>query len=177
VAIRGRGNRLAKRLDRIAGIPLVWALGRLRRRRPVVPPRAIRRIGLLKTSAIGDTILLSGPASDLRRQFPDTEIVLFVGSSNREAAGLIQAVDRVVELAVERPLRAIRGIRRHPVDLLFDFAPWARINAVLACFARAGWRVGFRTPGQYRHYVYDQLVDHAGGRLAFLAPGGPRSCG
>jgi len=176
VAIRGRGNRLAKRLDRIAGIPLVWALGRLRRRRPVVPPRAIRRIGLLKTSAIGDTILLSGPASDLRRQFPDTEIVLFVGSSNREAAGLIQAVDRVVELAVERPLRAIRGIRRHPVDLLFDFAPWARINAVLACFARDGGLASAPRDSTATTSTTSWWITRAAA-LAFLAPGGPRSCG
>lgn len=163
---RVRGDRLAKRLDRFAGIPVVFTLGLLRRRlhKAPAPAPAARRIGLLKTSAVGDTVLLSGPAADLRQHFPDAEIVLFVGSSNREAAALIASADRVVELEVERPHHAIREIRRHPVDLLLDFGPWPRINAVLSYCARARWRAGFRTPGQYRHYVYDLVADHEGNR-------------
>ena len=161
MAVRGRGDRLAKRLDWFAGIPLVFALGALRRRRAALPESRVQRVGLLKTSAIGDTVLLSGPAADLRRHFPGAEIILFVGGSNREAADLIPAVDRVVALPVERPLRAIGRIRRHPVDVFLDFAPWARINAVLASFARARWRIGFRTPGQHRHFVYNLVVEHS----------------
>jgi len=160
MARRERGDRLTKRLDRLAGIPVVLALGLLHRRRQIPSGLSARRIGLLKTSAIGDTILLSGPAADLRQRFPEAEIILFAGSNNRDAARLIPSVDRVVELAVERPLRAVRQMRRQPVDLLLDFGSWPRINAFLCRFACARWRVGFRTPGQHRHYVYDLVVDH-----------------
>ena len=52
----GRGSRGLKVLDRYLGVWLVLALGCMRRKRPL--PKTIRRIALVKTAAIGDSILL-----------------------------------------------------------------------------------------------------------------------
>ena len=102
----GRGNTLARLLDRYLGIPLVFFAGICRRKRsmPVDP----RRIGVLNTAAVGDTVLMSGPLADLRRAYAQAEIVLLTGPSNYEAACLLDGMDRVIKL----PILARGGSRR-----------------------------------------------------------------
>ena len=115
---------------------------------------------MLKTNAIGDTILLSAVVADLRRALPDVEIVLFVGPANAAAAELVDGV-KVVTLPLTRPDRAVRAVRAEAVDVMLDFGAWPRLNAVLAATSRARYTVGFRTKGQGRHYCYDVAVEHS----------------
>jgi heptosyltransferase I len=138
---------------------MVSALGMARSKRTSLPK--IRTIGMLKTAGIGDTVLLAGPLADLRAAFPDARIVLFVGSNNLEAARLLDGASSVVPLPIRNVPRALSLIRREPVDVMLDFGPWPRINALLTVCARASFTVGFRTSGQYRHYGYDAVVDHS----------------
>lgn len=66
-----RGNPRLKFLDRYAGIPVVAVLGlrrQLRRVRPVPP--SWNTVGILLTSGIGDTVLVTGVLADLRRGSP-----------------------------------------------------------------------------------------------------------
>jgi ADP-heptose:LPS heptosyltransferase len=156
-----RGSWLLKTLDRIAGIPLVMVLGLLRARNVVVPP-AIESIGLLKTAAIGDVVLLSAVVQDLREAFPAAVITLILGSNNAEAGNLSVGVDRVIALPVKRPLRAVREVRRSGrYDVWIDFGQWPRLDAILSSLAKARVKIGFRTPGQFRHFAYDVRVDHS----------------
>ena len=153
-----RGNPYLHTLDRYAGVPLVFTLAAARRRRSL--PSAPRTIGVLNTSAIGDTILMSSAIADLQTAYPQASIVSFSGPANSEAAGLLDGVNARVTLSLANPLAAVRTLREYRLDLLFDFGPWPRINAVLCALAGAGFTVGFRTPGQYRHYAYDAAVEH-----------------
>src|SRR3954449_1585647 len=152
-----RGNRAARALDRSA-TPALWAASLVRRRRP--KPTHVERLGVLKTNAIGDTILLSAVIRDLRRALPATEIVLFAGPANAAVAELIEGV-KVVELPLARPDRAVRAVRAEQADVMLDFGAWPRLNAVLATTSGAKYTVGFRTKGQGRHYCYDLAVDHS----------------
>jgi len=152
-----RGNRAARWLDRSASPPL-WAFSLFRRPQP--RPAKIARLGVLKTNAIGDTILLSAVIYDLRRALPQTEFVLFVGPANAAAADLVEGV-KVVTLPLTRPERAVRAVRAEHVDVMLDFGAWPRLNAVLAATSGARYTVGFRTSGQGRHYCYDLRVDHS----------------
>lgn len=170
-----RGNPLFRRVDRLAGVPLLLLLASvLRRRRPV--PREWRRIGLLRSSAIGDTVLLSAVLRDLRRARPDVEVVLFCGTDNAGAAELLDGVDRVQKISVTRPWTAVRALRASRLDILIDFAPWPRIDAILSALSGAGHTIGFRTSGQHRHATYDTAVEHRNDRhelenyRALLAP-------
>jgi ADP-heptose:LPS heptosyltransferase len=156
----GRGNKILRNLDKYVGVPLVFGLGMMRRRRHL--PETIRRIALLNTAAIGDTILMSAPLADLRSAYRNAEICLLVGPSNYEAACLLSLADFVVKLSVFDPIGAILQIRKLKLDLLLDFGPWARLNAVLAALSQAKFIAGFRTSGQHRHYSYDLAVDHLG---------------
>ncbi|MFQ5583834.1 MAG: hypothetical protein ACE5GL_05310, partial [Calditrichia bacterium] len=53
-----RANKLLRLLDRYLGIPLILLL-RLFKRKKNLPTGNIKSFGLLKTVAIGDTVLLS----------------------------------------------------------------------------------------------------------------------
>lgn len=125
-------------------------------------PQQVDRIGILTTAAIGDTILIGAALSDLRSGFPTSSVILFAGDSNYAAADLLlPAPDSVIRLPVYRPLQAARIVRDCRLDLLMDFGPWPRVNAMIAKLSGARFTVGFRTPGQCRHYAYDLAVDHS----------------
>jgi ADP-heptose:LPS heptosyltransferase len=157
--LQGRGNRRMRLLDRYLGIPIVFFAGYCRRK-GAIPVRP-RRIGLLNTAAVGDTILMSGPLADLRAAYPESQIVYFSGPSNYEAACLLEGADVVVKLPVFSPLHAIRQVRAQNIDLLLDFGPWCRLNAIIAIFSGADFIAGFRTGDQGRHFGYDLVVDHS----------------
>ena len=160
--IKERGNAILRILDRFAGIPLVYLIGlaKLGRRTKTVP--AVKRAAFLMTAAIGDTILLSAAIKDVRRAYPEAQMTLFSGATNREVAIRFSGADRVIELPVANPLRAAKiiGESGH-FDLWMDFGAWARLNALLSACANASFKVGFHTGGQYRHYVYDKTVIHS----------------
>jgi ADP-heptose:LPS heptosyltransferase len=155
----GRGSSQARLLDRYLGIPLVFIAGQCRRKRAI--PSPVRKIGLLNTAALGDTILMSGPVADLRAAFPHAQIVFLSGPSNYEAACLLDGADAVIELAVFRPLAAIKAVRELEFDLFLDFGPWCRLNAIIAICSKAKFIAGFRTSSQARHFAYDLVVDHS----------------
>jgi len=155
----GRGNYRARLLDRYLGIALVFALGTLRRRR-MIPPEP-KHIGLLSTAAVGDTILMSGPVADLRAQHRHAKITLLSGPSNHDIACMVNHVDKVIRLPVFNPLASLRLLRAQKFDVLLDFGPWCRVNALLSTLSGARFVVGFRTPGEARHFAYDLSVEHS----------------
>jgi ADP-heptose:LPS heptosyltransferase len=155
----GRGNRMLRLVDRFAGIPLVALMGGLRKKRQM--PSRIDRIGMLSTAAIGDTILSGAVVSDLRSALPSSSIIYFAGDTNYSTALLLPATDSVIRLPVYHPLEASRIVRSQSLDLLIDLGPWPRLNAVIARLSGSRFTVGFRTPGQYRHYAYDLAIEHS----------------
>lgn len=157
-----RANPLLKSLDYYLGIPLVWLLSLFKKRRSIAIPENPLWIGCMKTSAIGDTVLVSAVLRDLKVRFPQAKIILFTGGSNFQAAQIFAGVDQVVRLPMSNPLAALRILRQFPLDIMFDFDSWPRINAVLSFFSRAQLRLGFRTPGQHRHSADHKVVAHQG---------------
>ena len=153
-----RGSRSRRYFDRALGVPLVFALGSFRTKRKSLP--RVCSLGLLETAAIGDTILLAGLIPDLRASFPGSRLTLFTGSSNYEAALLLEGPDEVVRLPIGHPLDTVRMLRRRNLDVLLDFSPWPRIGALYSLLSGARLTVGFRTANQYRHYGYDRCTGH-----------------
>jgi lipopolysaccharide heptosyltransferase III len=156
-----RGNRRLRLLDRYVGIPVVALSGAVRRRRSV--PAAPRRIGVMNSTTIGDTVLLSAVLRDVAAAFPDAEVILFAGPSNLAIARLIEGISaRPIRLT--DPRRAIGAVRAAELDVVLDFDQWPRIEPVYCLFSGAKFRAGFRSPGQHRHYAYDAVVDHSAER-------------
>ena len=73
------------------------------------------RIGLLKTAAIGDTLLLSGMLSDVRRAHPSATIVFISGPDNAGAAALLP--DRRVRVESTLPPEILLAGARHSQDV------------------------------------------------------------
>lgn len=114
--------------------------------------------------AIGDTVLAAATLQDVKRVFPQATLVGFAAGANVGTFDLIDGLDEIVTVPVTRPLAAITAIRNRRVDILVDFGQWSRISALLAACSSAGCTVGFRTPGQRRHFAYDVAVPHSAGR-------------
>ena len=60
-----RGNSEFRFLDRYIGIPIIFALGLLKKRNKILPD-SIKKAAFLKTAGIGDTVLLSAVVRDFK---------------------------------------------------------------------------------------------------------------
>ena len=154
----GRANDLLRTADAALGPALLRLIGAMRRTRQR-PPRP-RRIGVMKTTGIGDMVLAAAVVRDLQDAFPDASLVLFAGPGNSGVAQLVEPAT-VVTLPTARPWRAIPLIRAERVDVLLDLGQWTRLEAVYAALSRARWTAGFCTPGFDRHFAYDESIPHS----------------
>lgn len=154
-----RGNKVLRLLDRCVGIPLVLGAGLVRRRR--TPPRVLNRVGVLCLGCIGDLVILSGPLADLTSARPACRTTLFCSQANAGLARLLPLAADIVVLPLKNPLHAAALIRAQGAfNAWIDSGQWPRIGAVLTLAARADFSVGFSSPSQHRHHVYDTVVPH-----------------
>lgn len=159
--MKERNNRLMKKLDRYIGCPLLFVLGAFHKKveRPVLPEAP--SILLLKTAAMGDTILMDAIIREIRMYRPQSCITFVCSASNYGMAKALDGIDRILDFKMKRPLASLQEVRASGTyDLLLDFAPWARINGLISWYARADYKVGFWRKGMYRHYTYDCAVEH-----------------
>jgi heptosyltransferase-2/heptosyltransferase-3 len=122
------------------------------------PPRAPRRILLLRLERIGDLVMALPAIRDVRAHAPSAALDLVVGSWNLSIARALPYVDNVHALdagwlardaggaGLVRLLRAARAWRGQRYDLAINFEPDIRSNVLLAA-AGAGWTVGWTGGG------------------------------
>jgi len=153
-----RGSYFRRLVDVWVGAPLLFILGSVRLKRSV--PNHIDVIGLFSLATIGDTILASAIANDLKRALPSARIIAFVGPAARGISQIIEGFDDEIVIPATRPLSALRIIRKHPADVVIDISQWPRITALYTAFSRARFTLGFRTDGAARHWAYDAAIRH-----------------
>ena len=162
-----RGNILLHRADFLCGVPLVNALGRIRRlmRRPC-DPRSMqpRRIVFICLGAIGDMLLATALYHAVAEQYPQAKITVISGLSNAETLRLLPPhLDRAA-FSIRALPAMLRHLRQIKPDLLIDTTQWARIGALFSLLSGAKRTIGFDTPGQYRGFAYDHPVPHRNDR-------------
>jgi heptosyltransferase-3 len=153
-----RGRKKNRLLDYWIGTPLVNLLATFHRRRK--PPSTIRRIGVLCSPALGDTLLFSGALQDLRTSFPSAILIHICTRQNLAAAEILEGADSRVLIDLTQPLQSIRTMRAQHFDVLIDFTSWQRLTAIYTLLSAAKYTVGFATPGQHRDRGYDCTVEH-----------------
>jgi heptosyltransferase-3 len=153
-----RGRRSNRLLDYWAGTPLLNLLATFHRSRPV--PTQIRRIGVMCSPALGDTLLFSGALQDLRSAYPEAHITHICMKQNLAAAEIIRGADARLLIDLTKLLATIRSFRAQHFDVLLDFTSWQRLTAFYTLHSGARYTVGFRTPGQNRSRGYDRTVLH-----------------
>lgn len=155
-----RGSVSIRLADRYAGIVALRAISVFNKRCP--RPALCRTIGVLASPTIGDTLLTSGAVRDLRSAFPDARIIYFsTPGASSAAVKLIPGVDEIQAIDIVKPFFTIRTMRRCKLDLLVDFTQWQRVTAFYSGLSGARHRLGFRSDGEHRHWLYDESVPHS----------------
>ncbi len=167
--MKERGNSLFKAIDCYIGIPLVFLLGlglhlrRLLRKNLWIPLKTKQNLHILlvKTGAVGDSILLSAIALEIKKKYPKAHISLLCTTSNSNIVPLLTGIDEKIVFALNNILASLKKLRQNKgFDLVIDFAAWPRLNAILIAFVSHSYSVGFKRHKQYRHYSYDKSVTH-----------------
>ena len=159
-------NILQKILDRYIGSLLCLLLGvfqspvSLRHREP-------RRILLIQLSAIGDTILTVPTIRAIRDHFPNAHLAMIASSINLQYLEGCSYIDQYIPCRLEEVMKSprklvafIMTLRRQKFDWAIDFEHWPRFSALLAYGCGAPRRIGFRSEGQHRHYLFTDVVAH-----------------
>jgi ADP-heptose:LPS heptosyltransferase len=155
-----RGSKTNRILDFWVGIPLLNLLATFRFRRSKLPDN-IKKLGVMCSPALGDTLLFSGALRDLRRHFGNqVEIIHFCMKSNLAAAEIIPGAGRRVVIDLTNPLATIKQMRAEKLDAMFDFSSWQRLTAFYTMMSGARFTAGFTTAGQHRGRGYDLQVEH-----------------
>jgi heptosyltransferase I len=154
-----RGKKTFKLLDKFLGVPILFVLNLFSKKKQL--PKKIEKIGILTVPAIGDIILLNGFLRDLKKFNRDVKIILFVTDEVREIAEIMGSYDEIEGIELFNPLRAIKTLRSHPVDVFIDTAQWTRLNAIYTFFSKSKYKIGFKTKGQYKHFIFDFAAEHS----------------
>lgn len=133
--------------------PVAW--GRARRAGPTPAPA---RVLLLRLERMGDLLMVLEAIALVRARWPEAAIDLAVGSWNGDLARLVPGIGRVhlvdvpwlaregAGLGWPALLARARGWRAHRYDLVLNFEPDIRTNA-LAWLSGAPRRLGYWTGG------------------------------
>jgi len=155
---------MMKELDYWIGIPFIYTLGFFHKKCPL--PNLDEKLNnyhfvLIKTAAIGDTVLLSAVIRELKNAYPNCYITIVCSGNNLAMVKLLTGVNEIFEFDMSSPISSLLKLSAmKKTQILFDFAPWARINSLISWKIRASFKVGFYRKNMYRHYIYDGVVEH-----------------
>jgi len=162
--LKERNNHMMKELDYWIGIPFIYTLGLFHKKRPL--PKLDEKLSaynfvLIKTAAIGDTVLLSAVIRELKNTYPNCHITIVCSGNNVAMVRLLTDVNEIFEFNMSRPISSLGKLGMlKKAQIVFDFAPWARINSLISWEIKAEFKVGFYRKNMYRHYIYDGTVEH-----------------
>jgi len=139
-----------------------WASKRAKQLVADIESSGVQRIAVIRHAALGDMVLVRPFLVELRKFFPNAEIVLSV-VSNYQYGVPDDLVDRVHMLhgsdqkgvSVLERLKAARDLGA--VDLLFDLADTTR-SRYLCALTKAKLKIGFPYRGYLRWLLYDAAV-------------------
>ena len=124
-------------------------------------PTHIQSIGFIKTRGIGDLVLASALLRSAKKAIPQVSITAYLDGYTRGMARVIPGIHEMVYIDWKDLRGTMQTLKNKPVDVVIDLGAWPRIDAIFATMIPASYRLGFRTPGQHRHYAYDAFVDHS----------------
>lgn len=157
-----RGSIFLKKSDYIFGrllIIILYPLKYILRKKRTIEDVNVKSVGVLKTAAIGDTVLLLGVIEDIKARYECAKIIVFCSSGNAAVCQMVCDIE-VVVVPVSNPFKSISIIRGYSFDVFIDYGAWPRIDALLTFFSRSLFKVGFNSANQGRHYLYDMSGPH-----------------
>lgn len=156
-------------LDRYIGIPAGIFLGFLDSvfRGEKDTASGFRNILVIKLAMVGDTILLVPALRALRAKYPSGRITMLCSGVNKDIVEDWDFIDEhiVFDFAgcFRKPWKLagfILSLRKKHFDATLDFETWPRVIPLIAYLTGAKTRVGFKVPGQARHFLFTRPVEH-----------------
>ncbi|CAN5652366.1 glycosyltransferase family 9 protein [soil metagenome] len=138
------------------------------KRKRSIPTGKISKILFVKLAAIGDTVLLIPTVRTLKKTFPEAEITFVCTPVNYSIVKNIPYVDKVININVHSFIKNIfsffkflKEYRSIEYDISIDGGQWERMSALMAVLSRSKYYIGFKTKGQYKHFLYDSIILHS----------------
>ena len=156
-----QSKRFQQYLDRYLGVPLCGMLRLFCRN--ASGSDTPKKILIIQLSALGDTILAVPAIRAIRHAFPDAEFTMLASPTNLNYLVNCPYIDRYISYRTPS-YRLFALLRREAFDWAIDLEHWPRLSALLAYLSGAPMRIGFRTKGQYRHFLFTETVPHVQGR-------------
>ncbi|MEI8217629.1 MAG: glycosyltransferase family 9 protein [Elusimicrobiota bacterium] len=166
ILMKDAGYCISRFIDRYVGILLCFAFRGVKKKHRPVPGTQWKQILLIKFSLVGDTILLIPAIRAVRAAYPGAKITFVCSEINAEIIRSCPYVDAVIVSdlpSLFNPFylfRFLRGINRRRYDVVVDFEQWFRFSALITFFIDAATKAGFKTAGQFRHWLFDIFVEH-----------------
>lgn len=159
---------LYRKLDRILGIPILMLLTLLLKRRKSFPAYDVKKILVVKFAAIGDSIMLIPMLRTLRRAYPKAEITFLCSEINISIIKKVPYIDKVlvenVHSFLSNPFRFVKmiySLRKNRYSIIIDTEQWSRISPIIIALLRYEFSVGFKTEGQYKHFMFNRVINHS----------------
>jgi heptosyltransferase I len=159
---------LYRKLDRLLGIPILMLLALLFKRRKSFPAYDVQKILVVKFAAIGDSIMLIPMLRTLRRAYPKAEITFLCSDINVSIIRKVPYLDKVlvenVHNFLSNPLnffKMIFSLRKNKYSIIIDTEQWSRISPIIISLLRYDFAVGFKTEGQYKHFMFNRVINHS----------------
>ena len=124
----------------------------------------VNKILIIKPAAIGDVLLATPAAENVRYNFPDAEINFLTQKYCKEILNGNPFINRILtyDLSLDGGWFIIRKIRKQRYDLVIDLFGNPR-TALITFFSRAKYKVGFKF--RQRKYAYNIKLDSRGGEI------------
>jgi ADP-heptose:LPS heptosyltransferase len=142
-----------RRVDRWLGVPLCRLLSLLPGARdPALAAPPPRKILVILLSEMGSLVLAQPMFARIKERHPEAEIHALLFERNRDVLELLAAVpgEKIFTLRSDSlghlltdAARAIRALRRLPIDTVVDCELFSRVSAILSYLSGARTRVGF----------------------------------
>jgi heptosyltransferase I len=55
----------------------------------------------------------------------------------------------------------IRDINTKEYDIVIDFEQWSRITSILTFLINSGYKIGFKTKGEFKHLLFNNFISHS----------------
>jgi heptosyltransferase I len=128
----------------------------------------IENVLVIKIGGIGDTLLLIPILKAIKNTHEGVSLTVVCSKNNYEVLNRYQFIDnlKILEIfkVITRPfyfLEIIRDINIKKYDTVIDFEPWSRISAIVSFFIMTGYKIGFKTKGEFKHLVFDSAIRHS----------------
>jgi heptosyltransferase II len=121
------------------------------------------KILIIKLSALGDTVMMIPILRQLRKDLPGTEIYMLTTKLNSGVVKNCPYIDKLLLLDLYNPFKFLKGIfelHRIEFDYIIDFEQRIRISGLISYFLKAPQKIGFKTPGFHRHFLYTNTIVH-----------------